>query len=236
MFLWLIVRSHEKRSLASAAAAGFVVGLAVLARPNLVLVGPAVCLLLLVYAASPAQRRLLIPSIFAVMFLLAISLMAMRNYAVAGQVSIQAITWTGDWMAPNLQGAGVPTLEASIGSVLATADYYARRALFTIGFGPVLVPEYRIRPHWLLMWAGFFVFAGLAAARRQLEFWQALTMLYIVLYLGPLIAVAVIETYGFRMIVPAVPVVLLLAVKAGELFWQTSRKQHGSLAAPANAA
>jgi hypothetical protein len=56
----------------------------------------------------------------------------------------------------------------------------------------------------------------IAVRRRRLEFWQALAASFVVVYLVPLIAVAMIQNYGFRMIVPALPAVILLAVYAGE--------------------
>jgi hypothetical protein len=85
-----------------------------------------------------------------------------------------------------------------------------------MGVGLALVPAQYLRPHWLLAWGGAIAFAGLALYRRRVDFWQAVFGTFVVIYLGPLLAVAMIENYGFRMIVPAMPAALLLAVYVAE--------------------
>ncbi len=125
------------------------------------------------------------------------------------------LTYTGDWM-PADPGGDVPGAALTVENGLTAITYYGRRVLFTMGATRVLAPRYSVRPHWLLMWAGFFAFLGIVLIRRKIEFWQAMLVSFIILYLGPLVAVAVINNYGYRMIVPAIPALWLLAVYAGD--------------------
>jgi hypothetical protein len=93
-----------------------------------------------------------------------------------------------------------------------------RRLLFIAGFTRAMEPQYRLRPHWMLMWAGVAVFVVMAIRSRRLEFWQAVVITYLAVYLGSLVTLRLeVQNYGFRMIVPALPCVLLLAVKGADL-------------------
>ncbi len=212
---WLILRSHERRTPAAAAAAGAVVGAAVLTRPNVALFGPAVAALLALYAPRTSSARYLVPAVFCLSMCAVVCLMPLRNYVATGSPAIPVLTYTGDWMTPDRTGAR-PRAALTVENALATATYYGRRVLFTMGATTVLSPGYSVRPHWLLMWGGFVAFLGIALVRRELNFWQALIVTFIILYLAPLIAVAVINNYGFRMIVPVIPALWLLTVYTGD--------------------
>jgi hypothetical protein len=52
--------------------------------------------------------------------------------------------------------------------------------------------------------------------RRQVAWWEAVVVVSVIVYVGPLLAVAQIENSGFRMFVPVVPLALLLAVRGIE--------------------
>jgi hypothetical protein len=93
--------------------------------------------------------------------------------------------------------------------------HFGRRVLYMMGWLPVIEPTYRLRPHWLLMWTGVAVF-GVTMCRRPVAWWEAVVVVSVIVYVGPLLAVAQIENYGFRMFVPVVPLALLLAVRGIE--------------------
>jgi hypothetical protein len=213
--LWMILRTHERHDVPSGVAAGVLVGGAVLTRPNVVLFGPAAAVLLALYAPRDPFRRLLVPGVFAAALLVTVSLLPVRDYVVSGHAGVAVLTDTGDWIPADSRGVR-PGPALTLDNVVSTAAYYGRRVLFMMGGTTVLEPSYRVRTHWLIIWAGFAAFIGFAAVHRRLEFWQALLVAFILLYLGPLVAVAMITNYGFRMIVPAVPALCVLAVYAGE--------------------
>ena len=96
--------------------------------------------------------------------------------------------------------------------ISATVVMYGKRVLFCFGLTFFFLPIHWLRPHWIIIWAGAFLFCWRAWKRRRLEFWQAFTITFVAVYLAPLIAVAQIYNYGVRMIVPVLPVLLVMAV------------------------
>jgi dipeptide/tripeptide permease len=106
-----------------------------------------------------------------------------------------------------------PLSLAKLAQAISTGfGFYARRILFCMGFTFVELPIYWLRPHWIIMWAGVIAFLWRAVKKRRLEFWEAFALSFILVYLGPLIAVAHIYNYGVRMIVPVIPMLLLLSI------------------------
>ena len=147
-------------------------------------------------------------------FCLTFVLLPLRNYAITRKMSISAITYTDDWLTPALN-LTAPLSLAKLAQAISTGfGFYARRILFCMGFTFLELPVYWLRPHWIIMWAGVLVFLWRAAKKRHLELWEAFALSFILVYLGPLIAVAHISNYGVRMIVPVIPMLLLLAIKS----------------------
>jgi hypothetical protein len=181
---------------------GVALGLCALTRPNLLPLGPVVVGVLWIRRTRdrlPPRNVLL----FGAGFVVCASLLVWRNLAATGQIDLSVLTYTGDWMRPPSGGVGV-------------LGFYGRRALFPVGFLSLLDPAYSVRPHWVLAWMGVAAF-GIGALSRRLETWEVLAATFVAVYLGPLIAVAHLTNYGYRMIVPVVPAVLLLACRAVDL-------------------
>jgi hypothetical protein len=191
---------------------GVWLGLAVLTRPNLILMGAGTAFLVLAYA-RPGRRALAAAATFLMAFSLALAPMAFRNYVVTGVPSLDVITTTHDWLGPRVDLAPPLDVAKVAHAAATTVDFYGKRVLFCVGFASLADPGYRIRPHWVLAWLGAALFVLGAIRRRRCELWEALALTFIVLYLAPLVAVAHLANYGFRMVVPVIPVVLLLAVR-----------------------
>jgi len=213
IFFLLTLRAFETESYLLSACAGVVCGLCVLCRPNLILLSPATAALLVLYGKRKA-RRLIMSLTLLGGFGLTFVLLPLRNYAVTGKMSISAITYTDDWLTPAWNLAQPLSLGKLAQAMSTGLGFYARRIIFCMGFAFVELPIYWLRPHWIIMWAGVLVFLWRAAKRRRLEFWEAFALSFILMYLGPLIAVAHIFNYGVRMIVPVIPMLLLLAIKS----------------------
>jgi hypothetical protein len=138
--------------------------------------------------------------------------LVVRDYLVTQQVALAVLTNSRDWLAPR-DAADAAILSEARSSPARFLEVYARRALFTVGFLPAFEPEYKIRPHWLLAWAAFLGYlVQRLGERRAPAFWEAMSLTYLLTYVAPLVAVAAIGNYGFRMLVPAIPVLLALAV------------------------
>jgi hypothetical protein len=147
-------------------------------------------------------------------FCLTFVLLPLRNYAITREISISAITDRSDWQIPKLNLTAPLSLARLAQAILTSFGFYARRILFCMGFTFVKLPIYWLRPHWIIMWLGVIWFLWRAVKKRRLDFWEAFALSVILVYLGPLIAVADISNYGVRMIVPAIPMLLLLAVRS----------------------
>jgi hypothetical protein len=210
LFCLLAVQTMIKKSLAIAALAGIAAGLCALCRPNLVLLPLAVTLLFATYLR--AKARLAIPAIFLVGGLVIFALLPLRNYVVTKQVSLSAITYTRDWERPKVDLSTPITFQKVASAISATVVLYGKRVLFCFGFTFFYLPIHWLRPHWIIIWTGAFIFCWRAWKRRRLEVWQAFAITFVAIYLAPLIAVAQIYNYGVRMIVPVLPVLLVMAV------------------------
>jgi hypothetical protein len=213
LFCLLAFKAFETESILLAAGAGVSVGLCALCRPNLITLAPATAVLFFVYKRKKPHRLLLTLTLLAT-FCLTFALLPLRNYAVTKRASLSAITYTNDWAKPEINLAAPVTLPQLGKAVLTSIDFYGRRILFCVGLTFFELPIYWLRPHWIILWAGVFLFLWRAAKRRRLEFWEAFATTFIVTYLGPLIAVAQISNYGVRMIVPVLPMLLALALAA----------------------
>jgi hypothetical protein len=215
-----------------------VLGAIPLTRPNAVLFVPGALMWLIVNRRGVGFWRDLASGLVA--FAVVFSLMALRNHAAGGQ-------WTAFPPFPRnaVGGLDVPGYGGPLGTVVAAgqaqdwrgtrtlvelalrawwrdplevAREYGRRILFTGGFLPLVQPEFRYRPHWMIMWA---VFVGALAWRlaRGVELGPMveLLLIWLVTFLGPVVATTQIANYGFRYVVPGVlpavagAVVLLLS-------------------------
>ncbi len=194
-------------------ASGLVMGLVLLTRPNLLLVAAAASVLWAGYRWQESASR-----VAALAFVLAwssvLAVMAVRNYAVVQQVSLAALTDTRDWLAPNSSGVDRYLVSDLLASPARTLELYARRLLFVMGVLPALEPEFRVRPHWIAAWLGFGAYTlWRLLTRHRPPFWEAVVWTAAVSYVGPLVAAASITNYGFRMLVPGVPLVLALGFR-----------------------
>jgi hypothetical protein len=211
LFCLLALRAFEAESILLAACAGVAAGLCALCRPNLILLAPATAALVFLYKRG-RPHRLLMTLVMLATFCLTFALLPLRNYALTKKASFSVITYTNDWAKPEINLAAPVTL-MKIGKALVTSiDFYGRRILFCVGLTFFELPIYWLRPHWTIIWAGALLFLWRAVKGRRLEFWEAFAITFIVMYLGPLIAVAQISNYGVRMIVPVLPMLLLLAI------------------------
>lgn len=212
VFFVLVIKSHERSSLSHAIAAGVVLGLAILTRPN-VIVAAIVVTLISLRRGIRSRVPITIPFAFLAAWCGTLSVLVIRNYTVTGQLSVSAMLHT-DWLTPTLRNVSSET-------VVSLAIFYIKRILYVVGFLPVLTGKLPTLPHWIAMWLTFCVFTVITIRkRRPLEFWEAVLYSFIAFYLSPLIAAAQITNYGIRMIVPVVPAVLLFSLRLFDMVGQ----------------
>ena len=214
VLLWAVLKAESTRRLPWFVRAGAVCGLCALTRPNAVFFGPAIASVIVLHPWHPQRfHRLKLAAAFIAAFAIVCSLLASAQLrrdwghrclggAAAGRVA--AACRGGQ--------AGVPAFDW----LAATARFYGVRTAFAVGIPTFLEPAYR---------------ASTALAldvdrRRSLFVVRRQTSSHVLGaappdagrgILLPLIAVAHISNYGFRMVMPVVLLLLPLAVKGAEL-------------------
>ena len=203
VFYFLIVATFRRRSFALASLAGVAMGLCALCRQNLILLGPGIAVLLFLYLRGQ-PRRTLISLSFLVAFGVIFSFLPLRNYAVTGEISVPVIRYTAQRLTSDVQ-INEPITLTSLG----------RKILLCAGVTTAMkLPVYYLKPHWLIMWIAALIYTWRLLKRRHLEFWEAFALVFILLYLGPLLVLPGINSYGVRMIIAVMPIVLLLGVRS----------------------
>jgi len=197
-------RLLSTRSWLAAVAAGLLCGACFLTRPNTVLLAPAWALLLV---WQKRNRRAIAHALILIAGLAAMAgLIVWRDYAAAGSLDLRVLTTTQDWPHPS-------------------AALYGKRILYVLGDLRALVPEFGALRHWYAAWAGVLLLLIQIVRRRQADPLDQAALVFLAAYYGPLIAVADITNYGIRMLMPAMPVVLYLAMR-GVKVTLDGRKMH----------
>ena len=198
-----IIASYRSKSALQALMAGILLGFAVLSRPNLILFAVLCIVIYLFYVVKNRHGSVLQPLLYSIAFLATFSLLILRDFAMTSQISIATIT-AGDAERPNLVAL-------------------VQRVLFSLGFTRAMGDQefQAIRPHWVVLWVLLTLYLIVRLRLdHQWEFRDALLILFLRCYLVRLLAVAPLNNYGFRMIVPVMPVVLFFGVKAFALLLQ----------------
>jgi hypothetical protein len=200
-----------------------VLGALPLVRPNAVLFVPAALAWLAIRRRGPGVWR---DMALGVVGLAAVfSLMGVRNHAAGGG---WVLFMPANWQSFDVPGYGhrlrgaevvlgpIARREGGLAVVRVAAHAlwhdparvvpeYARRILFVAGFLPLKHPDLRYRPHWMLMWSVL----GTALVWRlcrgpRLGPMMELLLIWLVVYLCPVVVVSSIDNYGFRYVVPGV--------------------------------
>jgi len=202
VFLFVLARAYDRRSHMTAAVAGAVLGLAVLSRTSITASAVGIVVLACGYGRARREAGATWGLALGAGFVAAMCLLPLREYVAIGRPNFDLILNNGDWVpAP----AGIA----------ARAEYYGRRVLFTLGATGFVMEEFRFRPHWFAIWCGVLAYLVTQIRARQ---WptiaEAAVLIFLPLYLAPVILVAGIENYGGRMVAAAMPFAAILAGRA----------------------
>jgi hypothetical protein len=181
----------------AAVATGFLAGACFLVRPNTLLLAPAWALLLLYRKRD--KRTVINGAIVIVGVILMAGLLLWRDDAATAAFGLRVVTTRQDWLHPSSIGAAFP--------------FYGLRILYVLGYLHGLIPEFGSLRYWYAAWAGVLLLVGWSLRNRQIDDLDLGALVFLAAYYGPLIAVADITNYGIRMLTPAMPVVLYLAVR-----------------------
>lgn len=196
--LWFLLLRRSAHTSSASVGAGVLLGLTVLTRPSTIMAAWLVLAVVVLHGVrSTAWRH---PVLLVLGFGLGLSPAVLRDWAATGHLGFQLVSNTRDW---------IRIWDAPLGTFLTTL---AKRTAFALGWTSWMVDAFRPRPHWMALWALAALYLPLKRARREpLAAWEGMVVLYVIGYLGPVILVADISSYGGRMIVTVLPLVTALA-------------------------
>jgi 4-amino-4-deoxy-L-arabinose transferase-like glycosyltransferase len=193
-FFFCFIKGIEKGKLFFQLLAAVLMGLSILIRPNLF---PFAFILIAIASFYYLeQKRTRSFFLFILLLLLSSSLLGLRNYVVTGRIAF------------------LPTEGTSFGRIFLSHGFslsmYINKLLFFLGFLSSLDPAYQWRPHWTIMWIGYFVYLFFRIkSKTKFEMWEVTAHLYIVCYYSVMLFIAPqVSSYGFRLLIPAIFVVL----------------------------
>lgn len=233
LFFLCFIKGFERDDLRLQFLSASLLGLAISTRANIIFFAAA--LITLIAPFYMRKRGPIYPFLFAGIMFLAISSVPLMNYSISGKWNLFPNAVTGTMQAvrtaypvpADLDLAAVDrcpfyrVMNRIERDISVYAEYmrqrpafffgrYIKNIIFSLGFCSVLSPSYRWRPHWMVMWIGYFLYLFLRfRKRRPMELWEAAAHLYILFYYGSVILLTNIHNYGFRFLAPAINFVLI---------------------------
>ncbi len=190
--------------------AGLFLGVSTLTRPNIL---PFTILFSLLLAALSFLKKINIKDYWFMLLccFMILLLLPLRNYLVTGDFAFLPVN--GSFLDYIKRENEISLLKEP----LPYLGYYGKKILYCLGFLPVLDSNYQVRPHWIMMWAGYFIyiisyFKKTVPAKHSESFMH----LFILIFYGTLILIAPIQIYGFRIFLPCLFLVLGLALMGFE--------------------
>jgi hypothetical protein len=142
--------------------------------------------------------------------LLGVSPLPIRDAFVTGHIGFSLLSNTNDWFR---------IWEAPFGTFLVALG---RRISFALGYTRLISPGYRVRPHWMALWAATALLCLTWMRTRRLPMFDVMVAVYAVAYIAPVVLVGDIASYGGRMVAIIMPLLAYLAVRAGDTILQQS--------------
>lgn len=226
LFFYLLFLGYlDRRRWAQIAALGLL-GVMLLTRPNILIFVPPLLAWLIITRHGRGRGKYLDFVAGLLLLMVVGSFIGLRNHAVTGKwIFFPPAKWAAFYipgygpaptaakrlLGPNAVREGLYPLMKMMGiaftkdpGVMSVA--YVKRILFSVGFLPILRPEYRYRPHWLLMWVAYIaVIAFRLAGDRPINFREKTLHLYVVTLLSLEVGVSTnLGNYGFRSLFPIV--------------------------------
>jgi hypothetical protein len=185
---------------------GLTLGASVLIRPNLLPFS--LVFILIFHLPKIIRKEHFTRSIaFLIGFVVILMMLPLRNYLAAGNLTLMPVD--GTFMDYMHRINPISFTENPIEYL----SVYFEKILYCFGDIPILNPDFHIRPHWFLMWAGFFYYLiHLIRFPRQRDSLMGAFILYVFAFYLTLILIAQISVYGHRMFIPGIFIVLGVSV------------------------
>lgn len=197
VFFYCFIKGTEKSRVLLIMFSSFIMGLLILTRPNILLFGIVLIIIAVYYFIKQKKARVSNIFLFILILVLSSSFLAIRNHLVCG-----------GWVFLPTEGIffGVHFFRQDGFSF----SYFIKKVLFCLGFLTPLEPAYLWRPHWTIMWIGYFIYIFFRIReKRNFEIWEITAHLFIFCYYILLLLIAPkLGSYGFRLLVPAIFIIL----------------------------
>jgi 4-amino-4-deoxy-L-arabinose transferase-like glycosyltransferase len=206
---FLYAWAYQQHGQAAAFVAGIALGLTVLSRTSALTAALGVIAVGFLYARADRRAApLALSALLVAGFLLAMSLLPLREYAATGQPSLALITDPGGIDPPPSQLSEWP-------------GHYASRLLYVFGFPQWLavydpaISVYRPRLYWSVIWIGVLAYIVSRFLWRRLpDIREGAMLVFLVLFISAHTFLSVPQNYGGRYISVGLP----LAAVFGALF------------------
>jgi len=199
IFLFVIAKFFETKQNRFLFFCFILLGLGFLTRPNIlpfVLLFPVIIWMYKVIN----KKNFWVYILGIVCLLILISLIAIRN---------ELITGVAIWMPTE----GVS--DALSQTIHSEKGYFLKKIAFCLGYLPALNNAYQMRPHWLMLWFGYFLFLFNLRKKRLIEIpFEMILNTLLMLFFGACIVFAILPSYGFRIFLPIFLPLTALTVKA----------------------
>jgi hypothetical protein len=181
---------------------GLFLGISVLIRPNIFpfsLVFLSLVLMFIIFNKS----QLLSYFYLIASYLIIMSLLPLRNYFVTGELSVLPVD--GDFIDYIKRENNLSFTEDFINYM----SFYYKKIIYIFGFLNNLESEFNDRPHWMIMWLGYFIyiFSSIKRIVKERNF-EIFIHVFIFMFYLIIVLIAPITDYGFRIIIPLLFLVL----------------------------
>lgn len=248
LFFFCFVKGFEKNNFFMQIASAALMGLSILTRPNIVVFGAASIPLIAAYYFRKGRAGFRNFLIFMCVLIVGLSFLSIRNYLLVKKIvflptymssMVDIKQFNPIPLSVDLSKVDTNLLYTKLHFSRNLVDYieyaaqqpalffwfYFKKILFCLGYLPILTSAYALRLRWVVMWIGYAVYLFLRIrSRERYEMWEVATHLYIFCYYGSLIMTTSIHNYGFRMLLPAIPFVLVFPFLALDRLYILSRK------------
>lgn len=181
---------------------GLLLGISVLIRPNIFPFSLVFLTLLLMFIISN-KTKLLAYFYLITSYLVIMALLPLRNYFVTGEMSFLPVD--GSFIDYIKRENTLSFTEDSINYF----RFYYKKIIYIFGFLHNLEPAYSYRPHWMIMWLGYFIyiFSSIKRIVKESNF-EIFIHVFIFMFYLIIVLIAPITDYGFRIIIPLLFLVL----------------------------
>lgn len=210
----MIISSTNRLQLLS----GALLGISQLTRPNIILFSLLFFLYLMILCVINRKNITKYWLVF-LSYAIVISLLPLRNFIVTGDLYFLPVD--GNFL--DYMSRTNPTSMSD--SLFHYLNYYFDKLIFCIGYLPILEAKYQARPHWFIMWVGFMIKMFFLFFRPIKIRWFELSLFsFVIAFYLILILIAPIANYGYRMVIPALFILLGLSFMGYEQLYDNFKR------------